>query len=49
MACPWVADGGSGLQIWRVTANILNKQLKTANMGQSSSMEVGKGANNSSP
>jgi hypothetical protein len=27
MACPQVADGGDSLQIWRVTSNILNKQL----------------------
>jgi hypothetical protein len=26
MARPQVADGGDGLEIWRVTANILNKQ-----------------------
>jgi hypothetical protein len=26
MARPQVADGGDGLQIWRVAANILNKQ-----------------------
>jgi hypothetical protein len=25
MARPQVADGGEGLQIWRVAANILNK------------------------
>jgi hypothetical protein len=24
---PWVADGGERLQIWRVAANIWNKQL----------------------
>jgi hypothetical protein len=28
-----VADGGDGLQIWRVTANILNKQSRTADKG----------------
>jgi hypothetical protein len=27
---PRVADGGNGVQIWRVAANILNKQLLTA-------------------
>jgi hypothetical protein len=27
MARPQVSDGGNGLQIWRVAANILNKQL----------------------
>jgi hypothetical protein len=26
MVRPQVADGGDGLQIWRVAANILNKQ-----------------------
>jgi hypothetical protein len=30
MARPRVADGGVGLQIWRVAANILNKQSRTA-------------------
>ncbi|KAJ4427975.1 hypothetical protein ANN_23988 [Periplaneta americana] len=29
-ACPHVADRGDGLQIWRVAANILNKQSWTA-------------------
>jgi hypothetical protein len=42
MARPQVADG-DGLQIWRVAANILNKQSRTADKG------VGRGANNSSP
>jgi hypothetical protein len=32
-----VADGGDGLQIWRVAANILNKQSRTADRGWSSS------------
>jgi hypothetical protein len=35
--------------IWRVAANILNKQLRTADNGWSSSLGVGRGANNSSP
>ena len=30
MARPQVADRGDGLQIWRVAANILNKQSRTA-------------------
>jgi hypothetical protein len=30
MAYPWVADGGYGLQIWRVALDILNKQSWTA-------------------
>jgi hypothetical protein len=33
MARPQVADGGNGFQIWRVAANILNKQLRTADKG----------------
>jgi hypothetical protein len=30
MARPLVADRGDGLQIWRIAANILNKQSRTA-------------------
>jgi hypothetical protein len=43
--CGW----RNGLQLWRVAANILNKQLRTADKGWSSSLGVGRGANNSSP
>jgi hypothetical protein len=32
MARPQVADGGDGFQIWRVAANVLNKQSRT-NLG----------------
>src|SRR5215813_10749084 len=35
--------------IWRVAANILNKQSRTADEGWSSSLGVGQGANNASP
>jgi len=35
--------------IWRVAANILNKQLRTADKGHSSSLGAERGANNSSP
>jgi hypothetical protein len=49
MLRPQVADGGDGLQIWRVTANILNKQSRTSHKRWSSSLGVGRGANNSSP
>jgi hypothetical protein len=42
---PWK----NGLQLWRVAANILNKQSRTADKGWSSSLGVGRGANNSSP
>jgi hypothetical protein len=33
MARPQVADGEDGFHIWRVAANILNKQLHTASLG----------------
>jgi hypothetical protein len=29
MVHPWIMDGGDGLQVWRIAANILNKQLQT--------------------
>jgi hypothetical protein len=48
MARPRVADGEDGLQIWRVDASILSKQLRTADKGWSSSLGVGRGANSSS-
>jgi hypothetical protein len=47
MACPQVADGGDGLQIWRVAASILNKQSWTADKRWYSSLGVGRAANNS--
>jgi hypothetical protein len=46
---PQIADGGDGLQEWREAANILNKQSRTADKGWSSSLGVGREANNSSP
>jgi hypothetical protein len=49
MARPQVADGGNALQFWRVAANMLNKQSRTADKGWSSSLRVWRGANNSSP
>jgi hypothetical protein len=49
IARPQVADGGDLLQFWRVAANILNKQSQIADKGWSSSLGVGRGANNSSP
>jgi nitrous oxidase accessory protein NosD len=49
MARPRVADRGDGLQIWRVAANILNKQSRTADSGWSSSPGGGRWANNPSP
>jgi hypothetical protein len=35
--------------MWRVAANILNKQSRTADKGWSSSLGVGRGVDNSSP
>jgi hypothetical protein len=49
MARPQVADGGDSLQLWKVAANILNNQSRTADKGLSSSLGVGRGANNFSP
>jgi hypothetical protein len=43
MAHPRVADGGDSLQIWRVAANMLSKQSRTADSGWSSSLGVGQG------
>jgi hypothetical protein len=43
------ADRGDGLQIWRVAANILNKESRTADKCWSSSLGFGRGANKSSP
>jgi hypothetical protein len=48
MARPQVADG-DGLQIWRVAANILNKQSRAADKGWSSSLGVESGVNKFSP
>ena len=36
----WVADGGVGPQVWRLAANILNKQSWTADQEWSSSLGV---------
>jgi hypothetical protein len=49
MGCPQVADGGDGLQLWRVAANALNKQSRIAGKGWFSSSRVGRGANGPSP
>jgi hypothetical protein len=42
-------DGGDGLQIWKVAADIQNEQSWTDNKGWFSSLEVGREANNSWP
>jgi hypothetical protein len=49
MTRPPGSDVGDGLQIWRVAVSILNKHLQTTDKGWSSSLGVGRGANNSSP
>jgi hypothetical protein len=46
MGRPQVANGGDGLQICRVAVNILNKQSRIADKGWSSTLGVGRGANN---
>jgi hypothetical protein len=46
MARPQVVDGGGGLKIWRIAANILNRQSRTDDRGWSSSLGVGREANN---
>jgi hypothetical protein len=43
--CRW----RNSLQLWRVAANILHKQPRTNDKGWTSSLEVGRGANNPSP
>jgi hypothetical protein len=47
MVHPQFADGGEGIQILRVAANILNKQSRTAGKGWPSSLGIGQGTNNS--
>jgi hypothetical protein len=49
MARPRIADGGDGLLICKVAANTLNKQSRTADKEWSSSLGIGREANNSSP
>jgi len=46
MARPQVEDGGDGLQIRRVAANIINKPSRTAEKEWSSSFGVRRAANN---
>jgi hypothetical protein len=43
MAHPRVADEGDGLQIWRVVANVLNRQSRRADKEWSSSLGGGEG------
>jgi hypothetical protein len=48
MTRPQVANGGDGLQIWGVAANILNKQSRTADKVWSTSSGVVRGTKHSS-
>jgi hypothetical protein len=48
MARPQVANGGTA-SIWRVAANMLNKQSRKADKGWPYSLVFGRGDNNSSP
>ena len=48
MTRPQVADGGTA-PIWRVAANISNKQSEQSTKGGLPAWGVGRGANNSSP
>jgi len=43
IVCPWVADGGDGLQIRRVAANVTTKQSRTAYKGWSPVWGLGEG------
>jgi hypothetical protein len=45
MALHRVAYGGDGLQIWKMAADILNKQLRTEDKGWSSSFGLGRESN----
>jgi hypothetical protein len=46
MKYPYIVDIGDSLQIWRKAVNILKKQLLRADMGLSSILGPGQGANN---
>jgi hypothetical protein len=46
---PRVADVGDGLQMRKVAVNVLHKQKRTVGKRRSSSLGVGRGANNTSP
>jgi hypothetical protein len=49
MARPRVVDGGGGVQMWRIAANILKNNLRSADKAWSSRLGVGRRANKSSP
>jgi hypothetical protein len=41
MTRPQVADGGDGLSIWRVAANILTQQLRSADQSRPTAWGLG--------
>jgi hypothetical protein len=43
MARSWVVDGGDGLQMWKVAANIFNMQSRTAERGGTADGGTGEG------
>jgi hypothetical protein len=47
MVRPRVAGGGNDLQIWKVAANVVNKQQWANDNGWSSSLKVGCGVETS--
>jgi hypothetical protein len=49
VARPEATDGGTTSNIWRVAANILNKQSRKADKGWSSRLGAGRCANSSLP
>jgi hypothetical protein len=49
MACPQAADGGDDLQIWKVAANILNKQSQTAEKDSAPAWGLGVGLTTPEP
>jgi hypothetical protein len=49
MARPQVADRGGSLLIWRLAANILNKQSRAADKGSPSMLWAGRADSSTSP
>jgi len=49
MVCLRFADGGDGLQMWRVAVNMLNKQSQTADKRRLSGLGIWWGSNSPSP
>jgi hypothetical protein len=43
MTCPYGVSGGDGLQIWRATASMLDKQLLAVDRGSPAVRGLGEG------